>query len=266
MRSSNRLNKERAIGVFGKTIDKDIPIPLYYQIKTHLREHVEMCADGDLIPTETELCEHFAVSRPTVRQAINGLVNEGCLRRRKGKGTFVVKQKLQRDFLLTFETYDQEIIDHGRTPRTRILSVQRTHATEHVAYNLQIPTDSWIYTLRRVRYTDDTPLMMVTSYLPADLLPDFDKDSNAISNLHLRMERHYGYRLQRATRAIEAVASTEMEAPVLQIPVGSPLQYIETRVYLENDRCIEFSNAWYRGDQSRFTIELLRSHLDTQTR
>ena len=250
----------------GKAVDKSIPIPLYYQVKTHLRELITQRADGESIPTEVELCEHFGVSRPTVRQAINELVNEGMLVRSKGKGTFVVKQKLQRDFLLTFETFDQEIIARGRTPETRVLSVTQVYAGEQVARGLSLSPGTSVYALRRLRLTNGTPLSYVTSYLPADLVPRFDEEPQELLALHKRLEEHYGYRLSRATRTIEAIGASADVAEHLDTEAGRPIQYIETTVYLETGRCIEHSNAFYRGDQSKFSIELHRSHLDTGAR
>lgn len=250
------------MSLLGKAVDKSVPIPLYYQVKTHLRELIDQCADGDPIPTEVELCEHFGVSRPTVRQAINELVNEGMLLRSKGKGTFVYRQKIQRDFLLTFETFDQEILSRGRTPETRVLSVTQIYAAERVAAGLAVPPGSSVFCLRRLRLTNRTPLSYVISYLPGDLLPDFDRDPEHLLALHKRLEEHYHYRLARAKRTIEAIGAPPEAADHLETEVGSPVQYIETTVYLESDRCIEYSTAYYRGDQSRFSIELHRSHLD----
>lgn len=246
-----------------KAIDKSVPIPLYYQVKTHLRDYIAQCADGDAIPTEVELCQHFQVSRPTVRQAINELVVEGALRRSKGKGTFVSREKVQRDFLLTFETFDKEILDRGRTPETRILSVESTDASDKVADSLSIASREKVYVLQRLRLTNGTPLSYVMSYLPAELVPDFDAYPNSLKALHKTLEEHYDYRLTRATRAIEAIPATQAIADILDMEVGSPVQYIETTVFIENHRCIEFSTAWYRGDQSRFSIELHRSHLSS---
>lgn len=244
-----------------KAIDKTIPVPLYYQLKNHLADYIALCKDGDPIPTELELCEHFKVSRPTVRQAVNELVFEGALRRIKGKGTFVSKSKVQRDFRLTFETFDQEMLARGRTPETRILSVRLTDAGRRVADSLSISPGTPIYELERLRLTNGTPLSFVISYLPADLVPHFNEDTEALRALHKRLESFYGYRLARATRVIEAVSASKEKADILQTSLGSPIQYIETSVFIESDRCIEFSNAWYRGDQSRFSIELHRAHL-----
>ena len=245
------------------SLNKNIPVPLYYQLKEHLRKYISNCADGDLIPPENEICAHFQVSRHPVRQAISELVSEGLLRREQGKGTFVTKGKVQRDFLLTFETFDYEILAAGRKPLTRIRSVRAKGADADVAAHLGIEPGGLIFELNRVRYTDDIPLMMVTGCLPADLVPDFDSDPEALKTLHKTLESRYNYRLHRATRRIEAALAQAGHSEILGVDIGSCLQYIETHVYLENGRCIEFSRAWYRGDQSSFFIELDRAHLDT---
>ncbi len=244
-----------------RRLNKNIPVPLYYQLKEHLRSYIGRCSDGDLIPTELELCKHFDVSRPTVRQAVTELVSEGLLYRSKGKGTFVTKGKVQRDFLLTFERFDHEMQAAGRVPTTHIRSIATVKAREKVALALGVEPDTPVYEVQRVRFLDDTPLVAVTNYLPVDLLPDLEQHEERLVALHDMLERTYGYRLHRAKRRIEAVAASESRAWVLDVQPGSPLQYIETQVYLEDDRCIEFARAWYRGDMSSFFIELDRNHL-----
>ncbi|TVQ26267.1 MAG: GntR family transcriptional regulator, partial [Spirochaetaceae bacterium] len=233
-----------------RQLNKDIAVPLYHQLKEHLRSYISRCSDGDLIPTELELCRHFEVSRPTVRQAVTELVSEGLLQRNKRQGTFVTKGKVHRDFLLTFERFDYEMQAAGRRPATHIRSVETDSANDRVAAALGIGTGVQVYEIKRVRFLDDTPLVAVTNYLPADLLPDLLKHKHELQALHHMLEHVYGYRLHRARRKIEAVAASESRAWVLDVQVGAPLQYIETQVYLESGRCIEFARAWYRGDMS----------------
>lgn len=245
-----------------RQLNKNIPVPLYYQLKQHLRNYISRCSDGELIPTELELCRHFEVSRPTVRQAVTELASEGLLHRSKGKGTFVTKGKIQRDFLLTFERFDYEMEAAGRSPKTHIRSVELVKAHEKVAAALGVDPGSAVYEIQRVRFLDDTPLVTVTNYLPADLLPELLKHESKLVALHDMLENTYGYRLHRAKRKIEAVGASESRAWVLDVQPGAPLQYIETQVYLESGRCIEFARAWYRGDMSSFFIELDRNHLD----
>lgn len=239
-----------------KAVDKTIPIPLYYQLKQHLREYITGRKVGDPIPTESELCEHFEVSRPTVRQAIAELVTEGYLTRSKGKGTFVTKPKVQRDFILVLRSFNQEMLERGIIPSTRVLDLSKTVADESVATKLQIETGSDVIFMRRLRSTDQQPLMIVNSFLPCAMVPDFEKYDLEHESLHVLLTDSYGYTLSRAERTVEAIGAPEPEARLLEIDPGSPVQFIDTVVYADNDVPIESSTAWYRGDSSRFTFEL----------
>ena len=79
--------------MFTKEINKDVPIPLYYQLKNIIKTDIEngTLKTGDTIPTEMEIMSHYNISRFTVRQAISELVNEGYLVRKTSNGTFVTE-------------------------------------------------------------------------------------------------------------------------------------------------------------------------------
>lgn len=239
-----------------KVVDKSIPVPLYYQLKQHLRDHIKNCRIGDPIPTETELCEHFEVSRPTVRQAVIELVNEGYLTRSKGKGTFVTKPKVQRDFLRVLQSFNQEMQNYGLVPSTRVIELCRVSADAAVAEKLTIKPGSEAYFLRRVRSADRQPVMVVNSFLPTKRVSALESHDLSVVGLHSLLTETYGYQLARAVRTVEAIMAPKAEAELLDVVPGSPLLYVETVVYTEDDVPIEFSNGWYRGDHSRFTFEL----------
>ncbi len=80
-------------------IDKNSPIPIYYQLELQIRQFIEseQLQPGDILPSEREFTEKYNISRMTVRQAINNLVSEGLLYRQKGKGTFIAEQKFEQD-------------------------------------------------------------------------------------------------------------------------------------------------------------------------
>ena len=240
-----------------KRVDKTIPIPLYYQLKQHLKEHIDHCQVGDAIPTENELCEQFDVSRTTVRQAIAELVTEGHLVRSTGKGTFVTKPKVQRDFVHALQSFNQEMRNHGHTPGTRVLSFLSVKANETVAGHLKINEGDEVIFLRRLRSADDKPVMIVNTFLPAAYVPGFLDRDLTTNGLHDTLRDVYGLDLVRGIRAVEAIAAPEQEAELLQISKGAPVQYIESTFFTDTDLAVEFSTAWYRGDHSRFVIELL---------
>ncbi|HVC33154.1 MAG TPA: GntR family transcriptional regulator [Chloroflexota bacterium] len=75
-------------------INREVPIPYYYQLEGLLRQHILQGSwvAGQRVPSEKQLCEFYAVSRTTVRQAVSNLVGDGLLYHVKGKGTFVRKR------------------------------------------------------------------------------------------------------------------------------------------------------------------------------
>ena len=89
------------------TLDKNSPIPLYFQLEEILKERIETgeLKPGDLLSSEKELSEKYQISRPTIGQALRGLVNEGLLYREKGKGTFIAKPKIDYGFIQRLTTF-----------------------------------------------------------------------------------------------------------------------------------------------------------------
>ena len=237
-------------------IDKSIPTPLYYQLKLHLREYISKRNVGDPIPTEHELCAHFDISRPTVRQAIAELVTEGYLVRNKGKGTFVTKPKVQRDVRLALRSFNQEMRDKGVNPTTRVLDLYRRSADETIAEELGLQPGDQVFFLRRLRSADQQPVMIVNSFLPCKLVPDFDTHDFTQVALHVLLSETYNFTLSLMRRSFEAIVAPKEVVALLDIKQGDPVQYTKTIVYTDRKIPIEFSLGWYRGDHSRFTIEV----------
>ena len=155
-----------------KTLNRDIPIPLYYQLKEILLESIKHAEKGASFPTELELCEQFDVSRPTVRQAIIELVTEGYLRRIKGRGTFIAEPKIQQDFLIALKSFSEEMLEKGLTPTTQVLDLKSRACDEGVSEALDIPIGSEVVQLERLRFTNNRPVVLVVTFLPAARLPN----------------------------------------------------------------------------------------------
>lgn len=238
-----------------KVINKYSPIPLYYQLKEILRDYIrEQPADAPL-PSEPDLCTHFGISRPTVRQAMAELAQEGYLYRSKGRGSFVARNKIDRNFVNWQDGFNEEIRGRGLVPDTRVLEFRRTIPDETVATKLGIQPDSDVYFLRRVRSVEAEPVVVVNSYLPADRLAGFESKDLSSRSLHSILEQDYGLHLQRTRRVLEAIGAPQTEAELLNIRAGNPVQYFENIVILAEGSAIEYSEGWYRGDRTRFTFE-----------
>ena len=242
----------------GKSIDKTIPIPLYFQLKEILLGYLEDLKDGDIIPTEVELCEHFDISRPTVRQAINELVNEGHIVRRKGKGSFVSRQKIKQDFLVVLESFNTEMQEKGLKHETKILSKKIRGASSRAAEVFGLEKGDDLVFISRLRSINNEPIVLVNTWLPAgrfSSIIDYDLESNSLYDL---MEHEFQCIPVKTKRYLEAILAGDFEAENLGIRSGDAVQFIETTAIDENDEPVEFSLAYYRGDRNRFALEVSR--------
>ena len=247
--------------LFDHQLDKNIPVPLYYQLKTLLEEYIEKEHTNyeEPIPPEMEISEAFGISRPTVRQAINSLVVEGKLYRKKSKGTFVNRPKIHQNFLESIQSFNEEMKEKGLTPKTEVLGLEVVACDEEVGRALQLEMGTEVVRLERLRYADGEPIVHVVSHLPYSLCGEMlEKDFTRVSMYHV-MEAELGMTIDYATRRLEAILADSSTAKILGISKGSAIQYIQTIAYLTDETAVEYSKAYYRGDRSHFTFKLKRN-------
>jgi len=255
----NRKNCECLEFFKKKHIDKSIPVPLYYQLKEIILEYIKSPSNSGCLPTEAELCELYDISRPTVRQAINELIADGYLKRVKGKGTFIVKDKISQDYLFVIESFEDEMRAKGLTHKTKVLKFDEITSSEVIASNLQIQPGSEVIRLFRLRSVNEEPILYVKTYLPAPLFPGLlEKDLENNSLYHI-IESDYGYRIAKSVRTLEIVRADETLSKLLAIKKGDPVHYVESVTFLENQVPFEYTLAYYRGDRNRFRFVLNRN-------
>jgi GntR family transcriptional regulator len=242
-------------------LDKNIPVPLYYQLKRQIHELIEQAVlkEGDILPPENELCEFFNVSRPTIRQAFNELVAEGFLNRHKGRGTYVSKPKVEERFFSKLETFNKEMLSKGFTPKTIVLDLKKLVALPEANEKLELPLDTPLIYLSRLRLADDVPLVFVETYLPYEQYENLMRVDFAIHSLYDSLESIYRVRVNRVRREIEAVNAPQKEAKLLQIDKNKAISLVKTIAYSEDSpKPVEFSIARYRGDMNKFTLDIYR--------
>jgi DNA-binding GntR family transcriptional regulator len=124
----------------GFTVDRSSPIPLYYQVSQHLERAIESgeIPNGTKFENEIQLAEHLGLSRPTMRRAMQHLVDKGLIVRRRGIGTRVVQPKVRRPMELT-SLYD-DLAGSGQNPSTRVLELATVTADENVALPSAAPS------------------------------------------------------------------------------------------------------------------------------
>ena len=243
------------------TLEKDIPVPLYYQLKKQLLSLIEqgLLKEGDKLPPEKELCEQLEISRPTVRQAFGDLSSEGYLHRFKGNGTFVSAPKVSAKFFNQLETFNNEMKQKGKIPKTQVLALDRTSGTPKANDMLGLPIDAPLIHLKRLRFADDVPLVYLDTYLPYKQysgLLDIDFET---TSLYDALEQGFGTYVSRVSRDIEAVTARKNEASLLQCSQDQALMLVQSLAFATGkDEPVEYSIARYRGDINKFSVEVFR--------
>jgi DNA-binding GntR family transcriptional regulator len=214
---------------------------------------------GDKIPNENELANMFGVHRMTVRQAIDKLVGDHLLVRKRGKGTFLLSEKspvLTRS-LEAITTFHADIVKAGLEPRYQTLEASILPAEENVAAQLGLPPGTDVVYLRRLMLASEVPLVIEQCYLPAKWFSAL-LDRSLDTNLYNIMVTDFKIGLNYARNEIGAVFPTEEEKKQLKIGDHCPCLWVEGVVYNDMGQAVEFSRALYRGDKYRFRCSIGR--------
>jgi GntR family transcriptional regulator len=242
------------------SIDRSSPIPYYIQLKEALREKIDHgeWKPGDQIPSEPDLCELFDVSRTVIRQALKDMEYEGLIVREKGKGTFVAEPKINESLVQNLTGFYQDMEDRGYETVSQVLKQEVVHASAKVARYLNLEAGALVIEIQRVRYIQEEPIVMVTTFLPYGRCAKLLQAKLEHQSLYRFIEEECGLYISRGRRFIEAVAANEMEAQHLQVEKGAPMILLNSVSFLSDGTPIEYYHAVHRGDRSRFEVELVR--------
>ncbi|MDX2674895.1 GntR family transcriptional regulator [Streptomyces sp. NY05-11A] len=236
-------------------LDRASPVPLYYQLAQQLEAAIEhgALAPGNLLGNEIDLSTRLGLSRPTVRQAIQSLVDKGLLVRRRGVGTQVVHSQVKRPLELS-SLYD-DLEAAGQGPTTHVVRNERVPATADVAAALGIAEGSEVTLLERLRATHGEPVAFLCNYLPPALL-NLDTERLEATGLY-RLLRSAGITLHSARQTIGARSATAEEAALLTEKEGAALLTMQRTAYDDTGRPVEYGTHIYRASRYAFDFQLL---------
>ncbi|MCD7443405.1 GntR family transcriptional regulator [Streptomyces lincolnensis] len=252
---SSRAVPAPALSSLDFALDRASPVPLYYQLAQQLEAAIEhgVLAPGNLLGNEIDLSVRLGLSRPTVRQAIQSLVDKGLLVRRRGVGTQVVHSQVKRPLELS-SLYD-DLEEAGQGPATRVMRNEGVPASADVAAALGVAEGGEVTCLERLRSTHGQPVAFLCNYLPPGLL---DLDTARLESTGLyRMMRSAGVTLHSARQTIGARSATAEEARLLDEREGSALLTMQRTAYDDTGRPVEYATHVYRASRYAFDFQLL---------
>ncbi len=237
------------------TLDRSSPVPLYFQVAEHFEQAILSgeIAPGERIANEIALAADLGLSRPTMRQAIQVLVDKGMLVRKRGVGTQVVRGKIRRSVELT-SLFD-DLSAAGQKPRTEVVAVGKVPADEDVSRELQLEVGEDVWSLERIRYVGAQPLALMHNFIPVDVV-DLDAVDLAENGLYAHL-RSCGILMRVARQRIGARSATADEAELLDEKKGAPLLTMQRTAYDNAGRAVEYGQHAYRPDLYAFELTLV---------
>ena len=238
-------------------VDRSSPIPLYFQVSSRIEQAIRdgQIPAGSRLENEISLGERLNLSRPTVRRALQELVDKGLLVRRRGIGTQVVQGPVTRKVELT-SLYDDLRLG-GKHPATKLLTHEVIPADATLAERLSLSEGAPVLHLRRLRLTDEVPLAVLENYLPGEFtnLPASELETRGLYELL----RTRGTLIRVAQQRIGARPATAEESRMLDIKSRSAVLTMDRTAYDGLGRAVEFGHHCYRPDLYAFEITLVTS-------
>ena len=239
------------------TIDKNSPIPLYFQLAEEMKNKIK---NGnwqihELIPSEEKLCKKYEVSRGTVRQAIFELIKDGLLYRKQGHGTFVKKAGAVWP-VSTFYCFGTETEKNNIKPTRKIIKKSIIFPVEFVRKAMNLTEETKIYKIVCVVSINHTPIALETSYLLGELFPKLDQQNLAVIALYEILIKQYDLKITRVREAFEPVLSNEVDSEKLKIPLNS-LSLLVKRIAWTGNTVFEYRTTIIKSDECHYLVELI---------
>lgn len=237
------------------TIDRSSPVPLYYQVAQQFECAIRSgrLEPGARLDNEIRLAERLGLSRPTLRQAIAYLVDQGLIVRKRGVGTQVVHSQVHRPLALT-SLYD-DLASSGAHPTTEVHTLELRDADERVAAALGAAAGTPVVAIERVRFAAGEPLALLANYLPPHLADLTRADLEARGLYQLLRDR--GIHLHLAEQRIGACTASARQARELGERRGSALLTMTRVAYDDAGRAVEYGTHVYRSTRYTFDLTLV---------
>jgi GntR family transcriptional regulator len=247
-------------------IDRTSPVPFYFQLRKLLEDEIVSgrWLPGQRLPGESAMCEHFGLSRTTVRQALTELENEGLVRREKGRGTFVAEPRTSAWLLQSAHGFHEEGLKAGHSVTSRVLRKEVGPLPQWAVDALALPQGSDGVTVERLRWVDGRLVMYVVNHLPPELAQTVLPADLENGSLYQVLEERRALTVFGGARVVEAVPAEGDLATLLEVDPGSPILFVESVSWAENQSRFECYRAWHRADRTKIQVQVV--HEDVAAR
>jgi GntR family transcriptional regulator len=234
-----------------------ITAPKQSEARERVLDLIAQLAVGDAIPSERQLSADLGVSRLTVRAALDDLVREGFLVRKRGSGTFVSEPKIAQE--LTMTSFTEDMQHRGMVPASRTLDLRTAPAGPWLGRVLHVSPSEPLVIVKRLRLADHETMAIETLHVRESLVPGLSADDLEGHSFYELLSERYGLDIVGGLQTIEPTVTNEEESDVLGVPLHSPAFLFERTTRSSAGEIVEYVRSIYRGDRYRLVTELSRS-------
>jgi GntR family transcriptional regulator len=224
------------------------------ETRERVLELIDELAVGDAIPSERQLGIDLGVSRLTVRAALDELVREGYLVRRRGAGTFVAEPKVAKGIDIT--SFSDDMRARGLMPASRTLELRTIPAGARLGRILHVSPSEPIVAVKRLRLADGEPMAIELLHVRSSLVPGLtagDLEENSFYDL---LATRWDVSIVGGTQTVEPTVTNEEESTALGVPLHSPALLFERVTRSTAGDIVEYTSSTYRGDRYRLVTEI----------
>lgn len=207
------------------------PIPQYRKLYETLRRHIleGVYKEGDLLPSENELCQLYAMARPTVRQSLAALAGDGFIRKHQGKGSIV--HRLPREIgILSVSGTTSAVGDRKLKTRIIVKPVLKSWDNDFMFPLSELEKESGCLYMERVRLLEGSPIFYDISFIANINLPRFTSRQFENRSLFQVLRSHYKVEIRGGEQRIKAIPATSKISRFLKIGKGEAVLHLERKM------------------------------------
>lgn len=237
-------------------IDKLSKVPIYFQLKQIIIDNINkgVWAPDSPIYSERELCEMFGISRMTIRQAINELVNEGILYRIRGKGTFVSPPKIEQSDVMSFT---EAAVKYGYSTSTEVNIFKVIIPGSHIQCKLGLLDGEQVYYIQRLRIVENKIVAVEDVYLPVKYAENL-QESDFTKSIYELLNKKFGYSINHVQTSMEALIPGEGELKLFNTNTNIPILKVTAVHITDNNLKLYYEESLYRSDKFILNINIYK--------
>ncbi|WP_163527671.1 GntR family transcriptional regulator [Halobacillus ihumii] len=225
--------------------------PLYKQVASKIKKEIITAKlnKDEAIPSEKKLAEKYQVSRVTIRQSIQQLVNEDILYKVRGSGTYVKNQKIEHD-IYRLQSFTEEMTHLNQTPTNQVLDFHMQEPSDQVRETLELNQGEKVFFIRRLRCVDDEPMILEETYMPVSLFPDLSVE--VMTRSKYEYVENKGYIIKERQGEILPLSPNEELKRILLLEGDASILTMNLWAYLDDDTIFEYTRLYFRSEKYTF--------------